>query len=257
MTDLGQFGTRNPAILGSKRAVFATKMRLCLPGYGNCGTAVAVRLLCRARNLCAIVVSSVTEGGRPWFQKVGGLALTLKIDATTILHVGEDVCQRIPVMETAGFAVLKTKIALPAIHAAFDHGDSFSAVIFHSDIHAPSRAAVYEARNLSTAPFVLFQNPSVSCANEDFDFIIPVLTPPAVWLKGLSQVIADSLKLRERSLQLREDCNAARSWSSSLRTQLARNVKCPVNPDALWRGVSGDSPEFGEPDPSRGHDRKR
>lgn len=176
--------------------------------------------------------------------------------SATILHVGDDVCRRIPVLETAGFEVFQTKIALPAIHAAFDHGDTFSAVIFHSDIHAPSQDAVYETRTLSTAPLVLFQNPSVSCANEDFDFIIPALTPPAVWLKGLSQVIEDSIKLREQSLQLRADCSDARVWSRSIRAQVARELKCPVDPDVLWRGDSGDSQEAGQPDASNGPDGK-
>lgn len=161
--------------------------------------------------------------------------------SATILHVGEDVCRRIPVMETAGFAVLQTKIALPAIHAAFDHGDTFAAVIFHNDIHAPSQAAVRETRSLSTAPFVLFQNPAVSCDEGDFDFVIPALTSPAIWLKRLSEAIEDSIKLREQTLRLREDCGAARSQSQSLRAQVARNLKCPADSDAPWRGSSGNS----------------
>jgi hypothetical protein len=164
----------------------------------------------------------------------------------TILHIGEDVCRRIPVIQTAGFAVFQSEISIPAIRTAFDHGDTFSAVVFHSDISSPPELTVHEARNLSQAPFILFQNPAVICDETDFNLVIPPLTPPAIWLQKLVEVIQASRKLCEQSAQLRKDSAAIRTQSQTLRAQSARNRVCPTDPDALWNGENG-----GIPDPKR------
>ena len=174
----------------------------------------------------------------------------------SVLHIGEDFCRRIPVIENAGFAVLQTKIALPDIHAAFDHGDIFSAVVFHSDFHAPPQIIVHEARTLSAAPFVLFQNPTIGFDAAEFDLVIPVLTPPAIWIKKLSDVIEASIQLRDFSTRLREECQAVRSRSVSLREQFARNRLCPIDPATPWRGESGKSPESTRPGSSESKNKK-
>lgn len=161
---------------------------------------------------------------------------------TTILHVGDDLCQRIPVMQTAGFIVFQSECSIPAIHQAFEREDSFSAVIFHSDISAPPEPALRETRALSPAPFVLFQNPTVVCDNEPFDLIIPALTPPDIWLEKLREIVQAARELCERSQQLRLDCAALRSQSQAIRATSIRNRVSPIDPDALWRGDSDGKP---------------
>lgn len=163
--------------------------------------------------------------------------------ANTILHFGEDFCQRIPVMEAAGLMVLQSEVSIPAIHIAFDRGDSFSAVVFHCDIVAPPEPAIQEARILSEAPFVFFQNSAVVCDESDFNLVIPPLTPPSIWLQKLIEVIEDSCALREQSSQLRLDCIGARNTSQALRAASAHNRICPIDPNALWNGETGSNPE--------------
>lgn len=158
------------------------------------------------------------------------------MSSSSILHIGEDFCRRIPIIENAGFAVLQTEITLPAIHAVFDRGDTFSAVVFHSDFQAPPQIIVGETRTLSAAPFVLFQNPTIACDDTDFDLVIPVLTSPAIWLSKLRDAIEASIRLRDASLRLRVDCNAERSRSRSLLEQSNRICKFPIDPGAPWRG---------------------
>ena len=100
--------------------------------------------------------------------------------ATTILHIGNDICQRIPVMRSVSFAVFQAEDSIPAIHSASAGGDSFSAVTFHGDFSAPSSSVVRAARRLSAAPLVLFENPSVYYEKIyfDFDILIPALASP-------------------------------------------------------------------------------
>lgn len=171
----------------------------------------------------------------------------------TILHVGEDFCQRIPVMETAGLIVLQSEMSTPAIHSVFGRGETFSAVVFHSDIVAPPEPTVHETRTLCEAPLVLFQNPAVVCEETDFNLVIPSLTPPAIWLQKLLEVIEASRELRDSSAQLRQDCSAIRSQSMRLRVESARKRKCPIDPEAIWNGenggsADGEAPEIAHPE---------
>lgn len=166
----------------------------------------------------------------------------------TILHIGEDLCQRIPVMETAGFVVLQSEISVPAIRGAFEVGDDFCAVVFHSDISAPPQPTVRQIRRFSEAPFVLFENPAVSCDQSDFNLVIPPLTPPSIWLQKLTELIQSSRELCESSALLRQDCRAIRSKSELLPSLSARNRICPIDPEALWNGESGSIPESKPPE---------
>lgn len=174
--------------------------------------------------------------------------------AATILHVGEDICQRIPVMETAGFVVRQSEIAVPAIHRVFENGDGISAVIFHSDISAPPEPTVRETRSLTDAPLVLFENPAVNCDESEFNLVIPPLTPPAIWLKKLSEVVEASRELRKGSAHLQQDCREVRSRSAELRAESAHNRICPIDSEALWNGESGSIAESKPPEEERGPD---
>ena len=102
-----------------------------------------------------------------------------------ILHVGNDICHRIPIMRAASFAVVQSEDSVIAILRAFANGDSFSAITFHADISAPSSSVVWAARKLSAAPVVLFDNPSINHDRSCFDVVIPNLTYPSRWLKDL------------------------------------------------------------------------
>ena len=168
--------------------------------------------------------------------------------ASTLLHIGDDICRRIPVMEIAGFVVYQSEVKIPAIHIAFEREGDYSAVVFHNDVTAVPEDAVQETRSLSEAPFVLFQNPTVPNNEVEFDLVIPSLTSPDVWLLKLRELIQASRQIRKDTIQLRQDCAAPRSKSQELRLSSARKRFPPVGPDAIWRGSSaGSFPESKPP----------
>jgi hypothetical protein len=167
--------------------------------------------------------------------------------ALSVLHIGDDLCRRIPVMETAGFVVYQSEVKIPAIHIAFEREEGYSAVVFHNDIAAVPEDVVNEARLLSEAPFVLFQNPTVPSNEVEFDLVIPSLTTPDVWLLKLRELIQASRQAREESIQLRQDCAAARSKSQELRLASARKRVPPIGPDAICSFPESKPPQEAAP----------
>lgn len=159
----------------------------------------------------------------------------------TILHVGEDFCRRIPVLERAGFRVFESAGSLPAIERSLSGGDIFSAVTFHCDLAELPDGMVRATRTFSIAPCILFANPALQLEESDFDLVIPALTPPGVWLKRLRDVIEISCRLHEQSLQLRQDCKDVRAQSQLIRAESSRLRVSPIDADALWRGETGSS----------------
>lgn len=152
----------------------------------------------------------------------------------TVLHVGEDVCLRIPVMQSVGLSVVRCECSRNAIHEVFSRGLTAEAVIFHSDLRPPLAEAVHSARTLSVATLVLFQNPTVYFEECEFDLIIHSFTPPAVWLKRLEEVIAASRQGHEFFRNPRDECAEVRAKSRALRALSERNRNSPINPDDIW-----------------------
>jgi hypothetical protein len=155
--------------------------------------------------------------------------------ATTVLHVGDDPCHRIPVMEQRGLSVVQSECSVGGLQHVFTGGMTFSALTFHNETYTPADAVVSTARTLSTAPFVLFHNPFVRCDQSVFDLVIPVHTSPVAWLKSLEQAIQEAKQLRKMSLQLRQDCADVRAISRKLQIAANRNKAKNIDVDALWR----------------------
>lgn len=156
----------------------------------------------------------------------------------TLLYVGDDACQRIPVMRQAGLHVTQSDGTIPAIHRVLTSGVGFRGISFHNDIRPISDELVSMARELSVASLILFENPSVVCDRSAFDLVIRKLTPPPVWLPSLAKAIEEARSLKEVSRQLRLDAAEARSQSRTLQRKIARNLPKLIDVDSLWRGDS-------------------
>ncbi len=139
--------------------------------------------------------------------------------AATILHVGDDVCHRIPVMESGGLVVVRSEPSVDGIQSAFSQHTSFSAIALIS----PSPILLSTARKLSEAPVVLFQDSSGDSDEYPFDLIITAQTPPSVWLKSLGEVIEEARKFRKLSQPLREEPATVRAKSRALCEAAANN----------------------------------
>ena len=153
----------------------------------------------------------------------------------TILHVGDDPCHRIPVMEQGGLSVVQSECSLGAIQHVLAESPAFSAVTFHNEAYPPAEVVISTARALSAAPLVLFHNPFVHCDPSAFDLVIPVQTSPLVWLKSLHEAILESCRLRQASAQLRQDCADVRAASQRLQIASGRNQANRIDVDLLWK----------------------
>lgn len=152
----------------------------------------------------------------------------------TLLHVGDDICHRIPVMERAGLIVSRSEASMSAVQSALTPGDEFAAITFHNDVKPVSSEVVYIARQLSVAPIVFFENQSVDREDCEFDLVIRDYTPPAVWVPTLVDAIEQSRKIREISRQLRLDAAAVRSQSRELLRKLAEDCSRSVDLRKFW-----------------------
>lgn len=156
--------------------------------------------------------------------------------AAAILHVGEDICRRIPVMEARGYVVHRSEPSTDCICSAFARGSSFSVITFHNDLVPPSPIAVSTARSLSAAPLVLFENASVDSDERIFDYIIPAQSRPLEWLRLLEDAIARARGLKDFSQQLRTECAAARAATRKLGEAAAGNRIELFDSDSMWHG---------------------
>lgn len=159
---------------------------------------------------------------------LGSLAFDVRLIAmapASILHVGDDECFRIPVMEKAGLIVIPAECSVDAIRSALAQNRIFSVITFHNNSEPPADIVVSTTRTLSTAPLLLFENPSVRCNERLFDRVIPAQTSPSDWLKSLQEAIEESRNLREESEQLRQESLILRSECERLRIAFARDRK--------------------------------
>jgi hypothetical protein len=159
----------------------------------------------------------------------------LKMATARILHVGEDTCHRIPVMERAGLVVCRTVCSVDGVRGALASNEKFSALTFHIDADPIPHSVLTVARSLPSA-LVLFENPGIEYDPQSFDLVIPTQTPPLTWLRCLQSVIRSSQELRTSSRQLRDQSAAVRSDFRQLCATMRRHRVDPIDLDRIWRG---------------------
>ena len=166
--------------------------------------------------------------------------------AATILHVGDDICHRIPIMERNGLFVVRSECSIAGVRRSFATGDIFCAVTFHNDLFPVRRELVLAARDLSRAPLIFFENTLVDHDDELFNLVIRVPTPPEVWSRTLKEVIRQSRQIHEQSLRLRQECLTLCDESQNIRESLRLDCLGRLE----YKGLFGV--EFPKPDGSDG-----
>jgi hypothetical protein len=156
------------------------------------------------------------------------------MDTATILHVGEDICYRIPVMEMAGLEVRRAPCTVEGLRSALAENEHFTSLAFEVETGPVPEPVLSVARSQSS-PLVLFENPTTECLADAFDLVIPHHTPPEVWLQCLRLAVAHAREQRDVSRQLREEAAAARSNSEQLREKVHRMLGSSVDLDRIWR----------------------
>ena len=155
--------------------------------------------------------------------------------AVALLHIGDDICHRIPVMAAAGFHVVRAGCSIDDIRKAFSQGAQFSIVTFHNDLVPIIPAAISEVRLHTEAPVVLFDNPSISADERAFDLIIDAQTPPALWLRSLQIEIENSRLIGEVSQRVRAERKDVRAATDELRASVALNRIVAFGSMAMWQ----------------------
>jgi hypothetical protein len=178
------------------------------------------------------------------------LSSAMDMSTSRILYVGNDTSLRVPVMEAAGFTVLRSKCSIGSIREKLAGKEAVDALVFEEQGELCYHV-VTKVRRLSTVPFVFFRESGIESQEEGFDLVIPVLTRPDVWLEELRLTIQKSGELHRSARKLREESAAVRSLSRSLlRESSARLREDPINPDALWRGELAQESKPTQPDGS-------
>jgi hypothetical protein len=149
--------------------------------------------------------------------------------AAHILHIGIDDCHRAAVLQSAGYDVGEYA-SLQQLATALDEMPGADAVILSESENIVPELVSRLVRGRSAAPAIFFCRSNCRVSTEDFDLVIPPLTPPEKWLKqvnsllerlrmvrvqgkphsdqagatGLNKNVSRRLPLRERELPLRE-----------------------------------------------------
>lgn len=173
----------------------------------------------------------------------------MDMSTSRILYVGNDTSLRVPVMEAAGFTVLRSKCSIGSIREKLAEKEAVDALVFEED-GAHCYRVVTKVRTLSAVPFVFFRESGIESQEDGFDLIIPVLTRPDVWLDELRLTIQKSGELHRSARRLREESAATRSWSRSLQESSARLREKPIDFNALWRGELAQDAKPMQPDGS-------
>ena len=141
--------------------------------------------------------------------------------AARIFHFGGDGCNRLAVLQLAGYQVDNCD-SLPDLLAALIDDQPADAVVITELTGDPEEVVVETAREHCHAPIILFQSPDCHCLVADFDLVIPTLTPPRWWLDKIAAMIEHSKAIRAERRALVEDSARLRLESAVLRHRSAR-----------------------------------
>lgn len=208
---------------------------------------VASMLYCR-ENSClgryrAIKRSSMLASTRGLHGVVRWLAKAVWIMAARVVHIGTDNCHRVPVLESAGYAVDGCS-SLKELHQALRQLELKAVLVGESEgvVH---RDMIREVRQCSDAPVVLFREALhfPEPGEELFDLEVPVLQPPDAWLPNLAALIARSQELRAQSREIRghalrlcQETAIVRERSQRERQRSGEMRKKIPHPEGLVRG---------------------
>jgi hypothetical protein len=167
--------------------------------------------------------------------------------ASRVIHVGADICHRLPVLESAGYQV-DTCDSVRELDDALAGEEQLEAVLISEGLGGGHQDAVSLARSRSSAPIVLFRETQRSVTESTFDLVVPNLVPPETWLADIAALIArcqtlrtNSQTLRQESAKLQRESAIARAKSNGERQRARQEYSRKITPpDGL---VSGPGPD--------------
>ena len=116
--------------------------------------------------------------------------------AASVVHFGDDVCFRLPVLRSAGYTVAECD-SLEMLTAALARNPD--AVLLEAEPLAPMRDAAVLVRSSSRAALILFCNETGRPVPDEFDLVIPSLTAPEQWLDKIAALLQQSRTMRPQA----------------------------------------------------------
>lgn len=141
--------------------------------------------------------------------------------AARIIHFGGDGCNRLAVLELAGYEVQSCNSVSDLLSALSDDHQPDAVVITELG-GDPEESTVELARERSEAPLILFQSADCRCSEAEFDLVIPTLTPPRFWLERIAAAIERSRAIHAERRALGESSAELRRQSAAVRERCAR-----------------------------------
>jgi len=133
-----------------------------------------------------------------------------------ILHIGMDDCHRAAVLQSAGYSVEECA-SLQQLAAALDEAHGADAVILSESENILPEMVIRLVRRRSVTPAIFFCRSNCSVSAEDFDLVIPPLTPPEKWLEQVSDLLERPRVERAKGTSLTDQAG-----SSGLNKSIAR-----------------------------------
>jgi CxxC-x17-CxxC domain-containing protein len=137
--------------------------------------------------------------------------------AASILHFGQELCNRFPVLRNNGYSVHRYE-NIPDFRQALQSGMEYDAVSMPEIEEDVSGFVVQAARCYSPAPLILFRTgvpvtfqdgdeelPRTQAnLDADFDLIVPAAAPPLRWMADIGALIARSRALKRSAERICE-----------------------------------------------------
>ena len=127
--------------------------------------------------------------------------------ANYILHIGIDDCHRAAVLRSAGYDVEECA-SLQQLVTALDEMPGADAVILSESENIVPELVSRLVRGRSAAPAIFFCRSNCRVSTEDFDLVIPPLTPPETWLKQASSLLERLRMVRAQAKSLTDQAGS-------------------------------------------------
>jgi len=174
--------------------------------------------------------------------------------AVSILHFGQELCDRLALLRNAGYSVHRFEEIFD-FRRALESGIEHDAVSISELEPKLSRLVVMAVRSHSSAPLILFRSGTVisfrtgervrdgTRANPgtDFDLVVPA-APPLTWIADINQLIARSRQLQNQAVRIHEQSSLlhlqAAETTEKTRFEVERGaLECARNAGAVSKSL--------------------
>jgi hypothetical protein len=110
--------------------------------------------------------------------------------AARIIYFGPDTCHRLPILSTAGYTI-DNCTSIEQLRAALKTVDQADAVLLTDSGNGVPEAIDFVASH-SALPLILFCDSQSNSPGSGVDLIVPILTPPSLWLAEIETLLDQS-----------------------------------------------------------------